>query len=94
MLDNQLSNRQPLTASPEILLYIVPCGYGATVSIKIMQQKRLIHELKSVHKTTLTKIKLPKFTNLGSRLMIKIMPNNIDEALRTIRLQVRDNMMT
>lgn len=54
-----------------------------------MQQKRLIHELKSIHKPGLHRIKLPSFANLGGRLMIKVMPNNIDEALRTIRIQAR-----
>lgn len=75
------------------MLYIVPCG--GTVMIRIVRQKRLLVELRHIHKPVLYKINMTQFAHLESgRLMIKILPNSVDEALRNIKVELTATSMT
>lgn len=94
---------QPLDSNAqEILLYIVPCG--GTVMIRIVRQKRVLLELRHIHKPILHKINMTRFAKVegAGRLMIKVFPNSVDEAFSNIKVEMtartlapgRSQMMT
>lgn len=57
--------------------------------LRIVKQKRLLVELRHIHKPMIHRINMTQFAHLtGGRLMIKVMPNSIDEALSTIKIEV------
>lgn len=57
--------------------------------LRIVRQKRVLFELRHIHKPTLHKINMTQFVQQGSsRLMIKVLPNSVDEALSNIKVEL------
>lgn len=78
---------QPLLQdTKEILLYIVPCG--GTVMMRILRQKRLLMEVRHIHKPSLQQINMTQLNSHEGRVVIKVLPNNVDESLRNIKVEL------
>ena len=67
-------------------LYVVPCG--GSVQLKVLKQKKLVSDIRDIHKPRFLRIAIPSSIPQGDRLTIKIVPNNVDEANKNIRVEV------
>lgn len=57
--------------------------------VRIVRQKKILLELRHIHKPTLHKVDMTHFPKLDtSRLIIKILPNSVDEALSNIKVDL------
>lgn len=56
--------------------------------LRVFKQKRLLSEVRHIYKPTIHKISLNHSDIAETRLMIKILPNSIDEAHRKMNVEI------
>lgn len=56
--------------------------------MRILRQKRLLMEVRHIHKPILQKINMTQMNGREGRVVIKILPNNVDESLRNIKVEL------
>lgn len=76
-----------MQSAKDLQIYVVPCG--GTVLLQVQKQKTILMEQRHIHKPSVFRIELSQLSEIPGKILFKVYPDNIDEASRTIHVEIR-----